>query len=155
MSTTAARKSGAESKRGWIAQPLHTLREEVDSLLSQTLGEAEGWLSPRTYIPSLDVQETDDAIVVDIDLPGVVAGDVDVHVNGQVLNVRGERKLPVDEGRTIHRLERRRGTFSRTITLACPVQEEKVAATYRDGVLTVTLPKTAEARGRRVPVSAV
>lgn len=156
MTVTAAQKTSATGARNsWVPQPLQALREDVESLCNQALGEAEGWLSQRTYFPMLDVHETDDAIVVEMDLPGVLPADVDVHVTEHLLTIRGERKAAEKPSSHIsHKQERRRGAFSRSITLPAPVCEDKVTAEYRDGVLVVTLPKTAEARGRRVPISA-
>lgn len=156
MTAIATKRAPAPSGRSsWIPQPLQTLREDIDSLCNQALGEAEGWLSQRAYFPTLDVHETDDAIVVEMDLPGVRPADVDVHVTEHVLTIRGERKSEErPKSHVAHKQERRRGVFSRSITLPIPVREEKVTAEYRDGVLIVTLPKTSEARGRRVPVTA-
>ncbi len=154
MTAAATKQTAAAPRRTWVPQPLQTLREEIDSLYNQALGEAEGWLSPRMFFPTLDVHETDDAILVEVDLPGVRPNDVNVHVNEHVLTIRGERSIAPRETKVTHKLERRRGTFSRSVPLPSPVQEDKVMAEYRDGVLTVTLPKTAEARGRKVPVQA-
>lgn len=155
MTATATKRAPAPSARStWMPQPLQALREDIDSLCNQALGEAEGWLSQRTFFPTLDVHETDDAIVVEVDLPGVRPTDFDVHVTEHVLTIRGERKFEEKSASHVaHQQERRRGVFSRSVTLPVPVREEMVTAEYRDGVLTVTLPKTSEARGRRVPVT--
>lgn len=157
MTAAATKNAPARSARStWMPQPLQALREDIDSLCNQALGEAEGWLSQRTFFPTLDVYETDDAVVVEMDLPGVRPADVDVHVTEHVLTIRGERKCEERPASNVaHKQERRRGVFSRSVSLPVPVREEKVTAEYRDGVLTVTLPKTSEARGRRVPVTAM
>ena len=131
--------------------PLATLREEVDDLMSRLVGE-DGWLSGR-LVPLLDLSETDTAIGVTMDLPGVNPDEIDIHVSGNTLCVRGESKEEKEEkGRRFHRVERSRGAFSRTVTLPCAVVEDEVAAEYTDGVLTITLPKCEEAKTRRIPV---
>jgi HSP20 family protein len=131
--------------------PLATLREEVDDLARRLVGE-DGWFSGR-LVPLLDLSETDTAIQATVDLPGVNPDEIEIHVSGNTLNVRGESKEEKEEkGRRFHRVERNRGTFSRTVTLPCAVVDDEVAAEYTDGVLTITLPKCEEAKTRRIPV---
>ena len=143
--------------RNWSSrlrrEPLHALREELDDLLSRFLGSAdESWFSGR-LAPSLDVSETDTAVEVSVDLPGVKLEEVDVHLSGGVLTVSGERSEEKGgEERTFHHVERRAGRFSRSITLPCDVQEDAVSAQYCDGVLTVALPKRAGARRRKIEI---
>jgi HSP20 family protein len=111
-----------------------------------------GW-SLGAAVPSLDISETDKAVEVKLDLPGVTAKEIDIQLNGNLLTVRGERKEEQEKkGKSYHRIERRYGSFSRSVTLPCPVQEDEVAAEYRDGVLTITLPKTEEAKTRKISV---
>jgi HSP20 family protein len=88
-----------------------------------------------------------------VDLPGVKPDDIDIRLSGNTLRLHGERKEEQQEkGRTFHRIERRRGNCSRSITLPCAVVEDEVAAEYNDGVLTVTLPKCEEAKSRKIEV---
>ena len=154
-----AQQSRTETKRqkprGLVTQfrqhPLATLREEVDDLARRLVGE-DGWFSGR-LMPLLDLSETDTAIQVTMDLPGVNPDEIDIHVSGNTLNVRGETKQEKeDKGRRFHRIERSRGVYSRTVTLPCAVVEDEVAAEYTDGVLTITLPKCEESKSRRIPV---
>jgi HSP20 family protein len=106
-----------------------------------------------TSVPSLDVSETDKAVEVKLDVPGVSAKEIDVQLNGNLLTVSGEKKEEQEKkGKTFHRVERRYGSFSRSITLPCPVQEDEVAAEYHDGVLSITLPKTEEAKSKKIAV---
>jgi HSP20 family protein len=98
--------------------------------------------------------ETDTAIEARMDVPGVTAKDIDIQISGNALTVRGERKEEKEEkGKTFHRIERRYGSFSRSVTLPCAVAESEVAAEYRDGVLTVKLPKTEESKAHKVKVN--
>ena len=86
-------------------------------------------------VPALDLSETDTAIEVRMDLPGITAKDIDIQVSGNVLTVSGQRKEEKEEkGKTFHRVERRYGSFSRSVTLPCAVEESEVAAEYHDGV---------------------
>ena len=132
--------------------PFVTLRDEMDDLLSRFFGGQDGWFSGRMFLFA-DVVETDTAFEVTLDLPGVDPEKVDVHVSGNVLTVRGERpdKKP-ESDKVTHRLERRKGAFSRSVTLPCAVVDDEVAAEYKDGVLTITLPKCEEARSRKIAV---
>jgi HSP20 family protein len=132
--------------------PLVTLRDEMDDLLSRFFGGQDGWFSGRMFLFA-DVAETDTAFEVTLDLPGVDAEKLDVHVSGNVLTVRGERPdTKVNDGRISHRVERRKGAFSRSVTLPSAVVDDEVVAEYKDGVLTITLPKCEEARSRTIAV---
>lgn len=153
MSTTKSlsevRPSAPRSRDPW-----GMLRSDFDDLLHRWFSDGnESWLSTR-LLPSLDLSENDKAIHVKMDLPGVDAKDIDIQINQQVLTVSGERKEEKEEkNETMHRVERRCGSFSRSVTLPCPVDETKVEAKMRDGILSVTLPKTAEAQARKIKVS--
>jgi HSP20 family protein len=104
-------------------------------------------------LPSLDLSETSDAVQVRMDVPGVKPADLDIQINGNVLTITGKREEEKEEkNRTFHRVERSSGSFSRTVTLPCPVDEGKVDAQYKDGILTVAMPKTAEAKARKIQV---
>jgi HSP20 family protein len=83
----------------------------------------------------------------------MAAKDFDIEVNGNIVTVRGERKEEKEEkGKTFHRVERRYGSFSRSMTLPCNVNEDEVAAEYASGVLTVTLPKREDTAPKKVSV---
>jgi HSP20 family protein len=101
----------------------------------------------------LDVAETEKSLEIHMDLPGVTAKDIDIQVNGNLLTISGERKEEKEEkGKTFHRVERSYGSFSRTVTLPCDVNENEVAAEYKDGVLTIKLPKTEESKAHKIKV---
>jgi HSP20 family protein len=130
---------------------LEMLREEMEDLVARFRGEgSESWSS---RLPQLDIAETDQHIEVAIDVPGIDPNEVDLRIQGDVLTVRGEyRQEEKEAGKTFHRVERRRGGFVRTVTLPMAVDEKGVKATYRDGVLTVTLPKPQDQRSRRIKI---
>jgi HSP20 family protein len=106
------------------------------------------------WCPALDIADQDDGVVVKVELPGMKAEDIDLSVDGNSLTISGEKKdCSEDEGGDYYHVERRYGTFQRTITLPSEVDADKIKATYNDGVLTVHLPKSESAKLRRIPVS--
>lgn len=149
--TTALTKPETAVRPWFRRGPLTSLREEMAELLSQFWPEeGDGW---GRMLPSIDVAETDQCLEVRMDVPGLKPADIDVQLSGGVLTVRGERKEEKEEkGKMFHRLERRVGSFSRSVTLPCSVKEDKVEAEYHDGVLTVTMQKTEEAKSRKIKV---
>ncbi len=133
-------------------QPLLALRHEMEDLVSRFLGEGDLWLSDRVPV-AIDLSESSETVDLSIDLPGIDPNDVDLRLSGTMLTISGKRILEHDEeGRAYHRVERRSGSFSRTVTLPCAVVEEKVKADYRDGVLSVRLPKSEESIGRKIKI---
>lgn len=121
------------------------------------LGWRNGGGLPSLAMPRTDVAETDDAIEVSVDLPGLEEKDVDVSVSGDVLTVRGERKNEREEERKGYYLsERSYGSFYRTVPLPPGVDRDNAKASFKNGVLTVTLPKTQEAQRqvKRIEVKA-
>ncbi len=141
-------------RRRWLGPaPIAALQEEFGELASTLLADVgEIWPLNRV-VPSLDLSETDSAIEVRMDLPGIKAEEIDIHLTNNTLTVSGERKEEKEEkGRTYHRVERRQGSFSRTVTLPCCVEDSKVDAQYKDGILTIKMPKSEEAKSRKVKV---
>lgn len=151
---TAVAKSEPHKVRPWFRRgPLENIREEMQDLISRTFGEEADFFAVDRITPSLDLSETDSAIEVRMDIPGMEAKDIDIQVNANVLTVSGERKEEREEkGKTYHRVERRVGAFSRSVTLPCPVKEDAVDAQYKNGILTIKLPKTEEAKARKITV---
>lgn len=108
----------------------------------------------RTWLPAIDIFESDDAFVATADLPGLKKDDIDVSIEDNVLTVSGERKFEKSEAEgTFRRVERSYGTFRRSFTLPRGVEPAKVEAGFEDGVLTLTLPKSDVAKSRRITVS--
>ena len=115
-------------------------------------GEFDGTLAD-VEIPSMDVAETDNQIEVKMDVPGMKPEEVTVEVQGNTLVVSGEHKEEKEEkGKTFHRIERKTGSIQRSITLPCKVQEDKIVAECKNGVLSVTIPKAEQAKTRKIPV---
>jgi HSP20 family protein len=137
-----------------------SLREAMNNLLE------ESFVRPRPGMPgpgvasslALDVKETPDRFVVTASVPGVPSSDIDISVLGDTLRIRGQRTEEKEseeagEGARWLLRERRFGAFERTVSLPSVVDAEKAAADFKDGVLTVTLPKAETAKPKNIPVS--
>ncbi len=137
-----------------LPKPFSRLEEEMESLMERFFGTDEGWISHvGLTMPKVDVVESDDAFEVQVDLPGIYPEDVDLEIREGALCISGEKQQEEeDKGKTYHRVERRSGSFRRVIPLALNVDESKVEATYKDGVLMVTIPKTEEARTKHIKI---
>lgn len=107
-----------------------------------------------TWSPAVDVVETDSAFVLRAELPGMRQEDIDIELDGDTLTLRGERRFePRGQNEHFVRVERSYGRFQRSYTVTTPIQAERVGASYRDGILEITLPKSEETRPRKVPVT--
>jgi HSP20 family protein len=105
------------------------------------------------WLPLVDVSETDAAVRVTAELPGVQTKDVDISLTDDLLTIRGEKKSEQSETkRDYHRVERSYGTFTRTVRLPAAVDTDKVEATFKEGVLTITMPKREQTKTRKVKV---
>lgn len=131
------------------SSPLDGLHEQLDQMFGDFFPTASlGALWPERedehYFPvRLDVAEKDDTIEVVADLPGMNEGDVDVTLSDGTLRIKGKRETEEEErDKDYYRHERRSGTFNRWITLPCEVDEGKIEAKFKNGILTVTLPKS-------------
>jgi HSP20 family protein len=153
MTTTLPARTSWGLRPFFSRDPFRALQDEMDDLIGQFETEWNGDLPSRVTAPSLDLSETDDSLQVRMDMPGIKADDVNIEVTGNTLRVTGERKEEKEEkGKTYHRVERRYGKFARALSLPCAVKEDKIEAECRDGVLTVTLPKTEPSRTKKIKV---
>jgi HSP20 family protein len=108
----------------------------------------------RPWSPAVDIPETEDALTLKADLPDVKLEDIDVRVENQTLTVSGTRRFEKDETvKGYHRIERSYGDFVRSFAIPHTVDTEKVAADYKNGVLTISLPKKEAAKPRQVRVA--
>jgi len=173
MANTSLSRRSARDRGGapsiFSVDPMSSLREEFDQLLSNWFmgsGREMRW----AFSPSFDLSETDTEYLVQADLPGVNANELNVQVSDNVLTISGERKYEkTDAGEknekdkkggdkndknapTTHFVERYHGTFSRSIVLPGTVEQDKIDAEYHDGVLTVKLPKGAEDKPRQISI---
>lgn len=106
------------------------------------------------WVPPVDVRENAEKIEVTAELPGIDPADVDVSVQGNVLTMRGERRREeVKDTETVHRVEREYGVFERSFSLPRSADSEKIQAKYKDGVLSLTVPKREEAKPKSLRIS--
>jgi HSP20 family protein len=110
-------------------------------------------LFPAAWMPAADLVEREHDFVVRMDLPGVDRNDVKITIQDNVLTIRGEKKEEKEvQGANSHRIERSSGSFARSFSLPAEVSSEKIEALCKDGVLTVTLPKSEAAKPRQIDV---
>ena len=145
--------------RGW-----HQLREHAGQALTRfrpasgegpvlSVEDSLARNAARWGVLASEVRETDDAVVVGLEIPGMEADDFNIDVVDDHLVVRGEKRVDREETRgRFYVMERAYGHFERTVPLPAPVDPQGARARYRKGVLTVTLPKNPRAMGRRIPV---
>jgi HSP20 family protein len=138
---------------------LMSIQNELNRLFGRTYAGESGASGAAgvggSWLPPLDIYETNDRFVVTLELPGVEPGDVDVSVEDSTLSVRGERKFysEVDED-SFHRVERRYGSFGRSLTLPPTADVEGIQASFDKGVLTVEVPKAEAAKPKKIEVKA-
>lgn len=135
-----------------------SVRDEMNRVLNEVFGrntnDESSWFS-GAWTPPVDIYETDDALVMKAELPGFSKDDISIEMKENTLVIKGERKREdeVKEG-NYHRSERTYGAFQRSFLLPTTVDQEKVSAAYKDGVLELRLPKVQAAQPKRIAVSA-
>jgi HSP20 family protein len=133
---------------------LSGLQEQVNRLFEGSFPRRADHSALTTWAPAVDIYETENELVVKADLPDVNEKDIDVRVENNTLTVRGERKFQEKtEKDNFLRVERTYGAFSRSFSLPNTVNNEAIRAEYKNGVLTVTLPKRAESKPKQVKVN--
>lgn len=135
---------------------LVTTQDRLNRLFNETLGRVWGDEGSRTgsWIPAVDIYETEQSVVLKAELPGVDPKDVEVTVHEGTLYLKGERKYESEvKEENYHHVERAYGGFARSLTLPASIDEEKVQAEFKDGVLTLTMPKREEAKAKKIKIS--
>ncbi|MCI0615551.1 Hsp20/alpha crystallin family protein [bacterium] len=136
---------------------LMTLQDRMSRLFEQNLPKAkyedEG-LFGGSWAPAVDIHETDQAIVLKADLPGLNPNEVDIRVEDNTLYLKGERKMEKETSEeNYHRIERSYGSFSRTFILPRTVSAEKISADYKNGVLNITMLKKEESKPKQIHIN--
>ena len=130
------------------------LQNEMSRLVNSWAGaEGTGNGGTRSWVPSVDVWETDSDVVYAFDLPGIPESKISVEIEDGTLTVAGEReRTEQTEGDRFYRYERRFGSFERSIGLPQGVKEDEIKADYKDGVLEIRVPKPEQAKPRRIQI---
>jgi HSP20 family protein len=130
------------------------LQEQVNRLFESAFPRRTDNFALTTWAPSVDIYETENELVVKADLPEVSEKDLDIRVENNTLTIRGERKFEEKTEKDNYlRVERTYGAFSRSFSLPNTINSEAIKAEYKNGVLTVTLPKRAESKPKQVKVN--
>jgi HSP20 family protein len=139
------------SRRKGEIDPFWDFRSRLDDLFSDWAGEVRSGTAPANGVLSLrvDVSETPADVTVKADLPGVEQKDIDITVAGDQLTIKAEKKSEVEEnrdnkGHVFHRVERTFGSFQRTMTMPFDIDPQKVSASFKNGILTVSVAKPAD-----------
>ena len=129
-----------------------SLQDQINRLFNEAFDRSEGG-SLTLWAPAVDIYETEHELVVKADVPDVKPEELDIRVEKNILTIRGERKFEkkVDENNYL-RVERSYGSFSRNFSLANTVNTEAIKADYKDGVLTLSIPKREEAKPKQIKV---
>lgn len=128
------------------------LQSEMSRVFSDFFGETSG-TDISALTPAMDLVDTKDSVKVRVELPGIAREDVDISLKDDTLTIKGEKKQEKEqEDEDRYHVERRYGSFSRTLTLPSRVNPEAVEARFRDGVLEITLPKAEEEKVREIQV---
>lgn len=154
MSKTLSKPAERQLRYRRDSGPLAMMQREFEELLERFGNRETGDDEFAAISPRVDVAETDDAMEVTTDLPGIKPEEVEVELRDNCLVIKAEHREEQEEktGRTFHRVERRRSNYARSVWLPSPVDESKVEAKLENGVLKVTLPKASDAQKRRIEV---
>ena len=146
-----------KEEAGTTAGSPRIFQREFDDLVERFFGQEPVFsrsLFSRTFMPVVDIVENENDITVKAEIPGMEQKDLDVNLTGDVLTMKGEKKAEHEEkGDNFHRIERSYGSFSRSFALPCEVQEDKVEATYKNGVLSLKLPKSESCKKKAVKIT--
>ncbi len=137
-------------------EEIEKVRSEMDRLLDAFLfgvPQKGGSWEEAEWLPAVDVAETNNEVVVNVEAPGMDPKEFDISLKEGTLTIRGEKKQEkVDGEEDYHLVERRYGTFTRSILLPQEVESDKISASYKNGVLTITVPKSEETKRKEIKI---
>ena len=134
---------------------LNVLQDRMNRLFDDA---GRGWRADEpsattTWSPAVDIYETENEIVVQAELPGVDRKDISLNLENNVLTLKGERRFEKEtKEENYHRIERSYGGFSRAFSIPATVDEEKIRADYRDGILKIALPKKEQVKPKQIRI---
>jgi len=144
---------GGGGRYGLPFWELEKMRDHMESIYNTLTGSVSQIRKNFGVFPLVNLSEDDDNLYLEAELPGVPADKLELSVKGDTLNLRGEvRSAEAAEDVNFHRRERESGSFRRTLTLPVKVDVDRIDAAFKNGVLTVTMPKAAEARAHQITV---
>ncbi len=135
---------------------LFNLHNQMGKVFGDLLGSEEGGMDTEstTWIPTVDISETENGFEIHAELPGVQESDVNVSVTDNLLTIKGEKHQESEtDGKNYHRVERRYGGFQRSFTLPRNIETGSINAGFKDGVLTLTIPKAEAAKPTEIPIT--
>jgi HSP20 family protein len=140
-----------------LSRDLTDIQTQMNRLFDNFVGQpTSSGLAERVWAPAADMYETKNEVVITAELPGLSEKDIHLSITGDLLTIQGERQWTGDVQDASHyRRERWFGKFERTFSLPMPVESGQIKATYRDGVLTVKLPKVEEIKPKEIKIEAV
>ena len=130
---------------------LLALQQELDRVFENPLGFELG-VSGRGVFPPVNIFRSTDGYVIRLEAPGVSSDQLSIETQGRTLTVKGKREISVPPGGSFHRRERSSGDFSRSVQLPEDVDPDRAEASYRSGLLTISIPKTAAAKPRQISI---
>ena len=133
---------------------MNTLQDRMNNLFEEVnRGSGSDDPSTATWSPAVDIFETYDEIVVQVEVPGLLREDIALNLDNNVLTLKGNRKLDKESAdENYHRIERSYGSFSRSFSIPTMIKEDDIKADYKDGVLSIALPKTERARPKEIKI---
>ncbi|CUS76560.1 heat shock protein Hsp20 [Candidatus Kryptonium thompsonii] len=137
-----------------LATEIFDLQKEINRMFDRFFrGFEDEEIRMISWSPRVDISETDDEYIVRAEIPGVSKDDVKITIKDDILTISGEKKQEKEaKGENFHRIERVYGSFSRSFALPGSVKVDKVEAKFKDGVLTIKLPKVEEAKPREIEI---
>ena len=140
-------------KSGSVRGELERMRQEMDRIWERFTRESPSSTFEQDWHPSLDLLETEESLVAEVEVPGINPNDIDISVTPEMLTIIGKKKQKTGEQeKNYHVMERAHGRFSRSIPLPTAVNPDQVEARYKDGILRITMGKSERAKSRRIEV---
>lgn len=140
-----------------VVAPAFGVRREIDRLFEDVFAVNGSSRPGRTWIPAVDVRESEKELTLTVEIPGVAQSDVEVTAHNGVLTIRGEKhetRHEGDEKERYHVVERKSGRFARSFQLPAGIDDSKIAAEYANGIMTIHVPKAPVPQPRRIDVKA-
>ena len=140
-------------KSGSVSGELERMRREMERIWDRFSSELSTSALERDWKPSLDLLETPDGLVAEVEVPGISPDEINISVTPDLLTVTGEKKQETGgQEKNYHVMERTYGRFNRSIPLPTPVSPDRVEARYRDGILRITMVKSKAVKSKRIEV---